>query len=148
MRPPLLAIALQARRVGSAWMARCPAHDDSKPSLSIQEKDGKVLIHCHAGCSQSDVIRALEKRGLWYREKRARSRRHISRRESAEMARIRRDTVYFSDAARLMAELALDKLSDCSPERRTHTALLTALRVSPESEYRSWLKHNAHIAAA
>ena len=41
-------------------MARCPAHDDHEPSLSITEaKDGKVLVHCHAGCDQRDVIDAL-----------------------------------------------------------------------------------------
>src|SRR5438094_550718 len=34
-------------------MARCPAHDDREPSLSIREGDhGKVLVCCHAGCEQ------------------------------------------------------------------------------------------------
>jgi DNA primase len=46
-------------------MACCPAHDDRNPSLSIREADGKILLHCHAGCSQGDVIAALESRGLW-----------------------------------------------------------------------------------
>jgi putative DNA primase/helicase len=45
-------------------MARCPAHDDRTPSLSIGERDGKVLFHCFAGCSQSKVRRALIDRGL------------------------------------------------------------------------------------
>ena len=57
--------ALEARRSGSCWMAKCPAHDDHNPSLSIREVDGKVLLHCHAGCSQRDVIDALKARGLW-----------------------------------------------------------------------------------
>ena len=57
--------ALQARKVGSGWMAKCPAHEDRNPSLSIREVDGKVLLHCHAGCSQRDVIAALQSRGLW-----------------------------------------------------------------------------------
>lgn len=40
--------------------ARCPAHDDHKPSLSIgQGEDGRVLIHCHAGCSPADVLAAV-----------------------------------------------------------------------------------------
>jgi 5S rRNA maturation endonuclease (ribonuclease M5) len=60
-----LAQALNARRVGSGWMARCPSHDDHKPSLSIHEIDGTVLVKCHAACSQSDVIAALRARGLW-----------------------------------------------------------------------------------
>src|SRR5262249_12866760 len=57
---------LDGRRVGSAWMARCPAHDDREPSLSIGEtRDGKVLVHCHAGCDQHLVIAALKARGIW-----------------------------------------------------------------------------------
>ena len=61
-----LAQALRGRRTGSTWMARCPAHDDRSPSLSISSsKDGKVLVCCHAGCDQRDVIAALQERGLW-----------------------------------------------------------------------------------
>jgi len=60
-----IAHALEARRSGSGWMARCPAHDDHNPSLSIREVDGKVLLHCHAGCRQRDVIDALKVKGLW-----------------------------------------------------------------------------------
>jgi DNA primase len=47
-------------------MARCPVHEDRRPSLSISSgKDGKVLVRCHAGCDQRDLIAALQKRGLW-----------------------------------------------------------------------------------
>ena len=41
------------------WMARCPAHDDRNPSLHVSEGRGKVLVHCHAGCSQEAVVSAL-----------------------------------------------------------------------------------------
>jgi hypothetical protein len=42
------------------------AHDDRKPSLSIHDgHDGKVLVHCHAGCTQTAVMEALRARGLW-----------------------------------------------------------------------------------
>ena len=57
--------ALSARRSGSAYVALCPGHDDHDPSLSIREVDGKILLHCHAGCAQRDVIEALKSRGLW-----------------------------------------------------------------------------------
>jgi putative DNA primase/helicase len=57
--------ALGARRSGSAWMAPCPAHEDRDPSLAIREVDGQVLVHCHAGCAQRDVVQALKARGLW-----------------------------------------------------------------------------------
>jgi putative DNA primase/helicase len=61
--------ALQARRSGSCWMACCPVHEQDgrphTPSLSIREVDGKILVRCHAGCLQQDVIEALKARGLW-----------------------------------------------------------------------------------
>lgn len=60
-----IAHALEARRSGSGWMAKCPAHDDHNPSLSIREVDGKVLLHCHAGCAQRAVIASLKAKGLW-----------------------------------------------------------------------------------
>lgn len=69
MRPALaqtIALALDGHKTGNCWMARCPAHDDSTPSLSIREtRDGKLLVHCHAGCEQTAVIVALKDRGLW-----------------------------------------------------------------------------------
>ena len=68
MSAEFLARALNARRVGSCWMARCPAHEDRDPSLSIREVDGKILLHCHAGCPQQNVIERLKARGLWQAE--------------------------------------------------------------------------------
>ena len=58
--------ALGGRRSGKGWLAKCPAHKDKHPSLSIDEGgDGKALVKCHAGCSQADLIDALRQRGLW-----------------------------------------------------------------------------------
>jgi hypothetical protein len=46
-----------ARKVGKEYVALCPAHADSKPSLSIGEGDGgKVVLYCHAGCETEDVL--------------------------------------------------------------------------------------------
>ena len=45
--------------------AECPAHVDLRPSLSVTQRDGRVLVHCHAGCTQSAVIGALRRQGLW-----------------------------------------------------------------------------------
>lgn len=40
--------------------ARCPAHPDSNPSLSINEgRDGRVVLHCHAGCTVGDIVAAV-----------------------------------------------------------------------------------------
>lgn len=42
------------------WTARCPAHDDRQNSLSVGEgEDGRVLLHCHAGCDIEKIIAAL-----------------------------------------------------------------------------------------
>jgi putative DNA primase/helicase len=65
MHAEFIAKALGGFRAGASWMARCPAHDDRTPSLSIREADGKVLVRCHARCEQEQVIAALRSRGLW-----------------------------------------------------------------------------------
>lgn len=50
---------------GRNGMCRCPAHDDKKPSLSVSDLHGVLLVKCHAGCSQESVISALKARKLW-----------------------------------------------------------------------------------
>ena len=66
MNAETIAYALGGRKAGSGWTARCPAHEDRTPSLSIRDSnDGKVLVRCHAGCEQEQVIAALRSRGLW-----------------------------------------------------------------------------------
>lgn len=55
----LLSKLQQVRRSGDGWIARCPAHEDRNPSLSVTERDGKILYHCHAGCTQEAVHDAL-----------------------------------------------------------------------------------------
>jgi len=48
------------KKADKGWKARCPAHDDKNPSLSIdQGEDGRVLLHCHAGCKTEAVLEAL-----------------------------------------------------------------------------------------
>ena len=55
-----------AKRSGSNWSCKCPAHEDQKASLSItQNFSGKLLVHCHAGCDPIDVISHLRVQGLW-----------------------------------------------------------------------------------
>lgn len=44
----------------SRWISRCPAHEDRTPSLSIRETDdGRILIHCFAGCETESVLDAV-----------------------------------------------------------------------------------------
>jgi hypothetical protein len=45
------------RRSGDAYVAKYPHHDDKQASLSIKEgDDGRVLLHCFAGCGTADVV--------------------------------------------------------------------------------------------
>ncbi|HLK60727.1 MAG TPA: hypothetical protein VKU00_29460, partial [Chthonomonadaceae bacterium] len=56
----------ECKRKDERRHVHCPAHDDEHPSLSVAEGvDGKVLVKCHAGCRQEDVVEALQQRGLW-----------------------------------------------------------------------------------
>src|SRR5690606_23061184 len=42
------------------YIACCPAHDDRSPSLSIAEaQDGRVLLHCVAGCPALSIVEAI-----------------------------------------------------------------------------------------
>jgi hypothetical protein len=45
-----------ARRSGDSWVGRCPAHEDRTPSLSVCERDGKILLHCFAGCTYEATL--------------------------------------------------------------------------------------------
>ena len=43
------------------YVARCPAHEDKSPSLAIKDcSDGRVLLHCFAGCEVENVLRAAD----------------------------------------------------------------------------------------
>jgi hypothetical protein len=85
MAAEAIAKALGGRKAGAAWMACCPAHDDRKPSLSIRDADdGRVLVRCHAGCDQEDLIAVLRSRGLW--EEKGYQRDRITRRRPGRPA--------------------------------------------------------------
>ena len=60
-----LTVALGGRWNGASGEARCPAHEDKNPSLSIGDGDnGRLLTCCQAGCSPEAVWAALQDRGL------------------------------------------------------------------------------------
>ena len=55
-----IARRLDARPRGDHWLARCPAHDDRRPSLSIREgTGGKTLLHCFAGCGTEAIVESI-----------------------------------------------------------------------------------------
>jgi hypothetical protein len=50
-----------ARRItDSRYIAKCPAHDDGDPSLSIRQlPDSRILIKCFAGCGALEVLESV-----------------------------------------------------------------------------------------
>lgn len=63
------AAAALVHRLGGHWtgrygMCRCPAHDDSSPSLSVRVGARSLLFKCFAGCDTIDVLRAIRRRNL------------------------------------------------------------------------------------
>jgi hypothetical protein len=48
------------RKTARGWSARCPAHDDRSPSLSVAVgDDGRVLLYCWSGCTYREIVAAL-----------------------------------------------------------------------------------------
>src|SRR5829696_8798426 len=46
-----------ASRNGEKAMSFCPAHDDHhNPSLSLKTENGRLLLHCFAGCQPEAII--------------------------------------------------------------------------------------------
>lgn len=160
-----IALSLRGRRSGPGWVAPCPAHDDRRPSLSLRDADGRVLVHCFTGCPQDDVIAALRARGLWPERERptwtpaervqwAHQRQEIER--ELPTARLWRR------AAVLMAEDALTLLKaglfdPASPQpvpgeiQRAEGLLAQLKRVEDAelvNEYLWWLNHHPGLTAA
>lgn len=48
------------RPSGDGWTARCPAHADQHSSLSVDCRDGRWLLKCHAGCDWRAIVEALD----------------------------------------------------------------------------------------
>jgi hypothetical protein len=63
-----LALALNGHRIGEGrYIARCPCHDDRRPSLSIVDGHcGRPVDYCFAGCDWRDVLDRLSM-GQWPR---------------------------------------------------------------------------------
>ena len=56
----LLARLDKVKGRNGSWVACCPAHKDRNPSMTIREtEDGKILLHCFAGCSVGEIAGAV-----------------------------------------------------------------------------------------
>jgi Toprim domain len=85
--------ALGGKWYGRYGAARCPAHGDCAPSLSLSNgMDGRLLAHCFSGCDFPAIIDAL--RGLGLLEGRgtvpAMDPAEVARREAKERAEAQR----------------------------------------------------------
>jgi hypothetical protein len=62
------------------WKVTCPSHADAKPSLSVRQSNGRILLHCFAGCDLDSVLAAdgLEKRDLFDDDDYGQSKREIT----------------------------------------------------------------------
>lgn len=56
---PLLQRLGHVQRQGNGYRARCPACGGQSRKLAIAERDGRVLVHCFAGCPADDVLGAV-----------------------------------------------------------------------------------------
>src|SRR5688572_3111183 len=57
----VLARLKKVKKAGKGWVVLCPAHDDTKRSLSVGEgRDGRVLLNCHANkCAAEQIMAAI-----------------------------------------------------------------------------------------
>lgn len=60
MKTDLLSRLSKVRQTGSdSWIACCPAHEDKRPSMTIRDAGGKLLLHCFAGCAPHSILEAV-----------------------------------------------------------------------------------------
>lgn len=101
-----------------SWTARCPAHDDKGPSLAVRHvDDGRILLHCFAGCSVESVVAAvgMDMTDLFPPDEK--------RREHPEGGKPRlKPAFYASDLIRILAFEAL-VVSICAHDLRRGKAL-------------------------
>ena len=127
------------RPSGRGYIAKCPAHDDRYPSLSItQGDDGRVLLFCHAGCSVNQVCGAIgltvaqlfpdRKTPEQKEQYRVMARRRNTEREFRELRhrafRAMAEFKHLTEALR--REYTLDNMPDC---------LVKALHILPVIEW-------------
>ena len=57
----MLSLCKPYRKNGKrGYVCKCPAHEDNKPSLSVDVgRNGNVILNCFGGCSVMDVLHAV-----------------------------------------------------------------------------------------
>jgi hypothetical protein len=134
------ATLLAGRRVGDHYVARCPAHDDTHPSLDIAEKLDKyghpmTVMICRArGCAVEEICAAvgIPVRALFSVQQRyAQETARVPRTHSLHLAQVKRtNTLPLGGIAAMMLEEMIrsdpDFLTECPPARQTLWELVSA----------------------
>lgn len=116
------------RKSSRGFLVRCPAHGDRGPSLSIKEADddGRILVHCFAGCSAFEIVEAMglrmtdlfNDRGSAEERERSREQARRARAKRIELEEIEgRRAVLFRKAERVLSAASGIDISGWSPGR-------------------------------
>ena len=56
----ILPLLSGVRRTGdNKWVANCPAHEGERPSFACRYAEGRLLMHCFAGCTVEAICAAV-----------------------------------------------------------------------------------------
>ena len=91
---------------GEGYRVACPAHEGkSRSTLSIKEADdGRVLLHCFAGCSALDVVHSL---GLELKDLFERPAANMTRQEKQKLRQLAKQGQWKTALAFLPLEIAV-----------------------------------------
>lgn len=148
-----LTLALKGRYANGRGMARCPAHRDRTPSLSIMDGDGgRPVVHCFGGCNYRAVQEELQRLSLWPEDRQSRTstvhreeRRHDRHRQDrlAKATNLRAIVQLWNDAAPVEVGSLADRYL---VGRGLHNPWPTTIRFG---SYRTtFASHRSLIAAA
>ena len=75
------------------WSARCPAHEDRSPSLSVAEGDRGILLRCFAGCTVRKICESLglQQKDLFFDELDTDPRRRRAAAQQRDRQRLQRE---------------------------------------------------------
>lgn len=113
-------------RGAGQWSAKCPAHSDNNPSLSIREgENGRLLLHDFGGCAPHAIVAAL---GLELRDLFADAPLPRSQRPPLKMVRVDRVALAFRfDLAALDHRLRAERIFEAG--RKLDAATMTNVEI-------------------
>ena len=86
-------------------VASCPAHQDQRPSLSIEKKKEIILLKCHAGCSFREIVDSL---GMSSNEFKTIKKLFSTKKRSAVMLTMTRMVIFWVSSSNSTQKNSLD----------------------------------------